>query len=130
MRSRARDERGASAIELVLYTPLLMVAMIVTIQFSLTYLAKQSAGAAAREAARTARVTGDADQGRQKGEASARQLGRGLLTSPQVTVVQVGDSMRATVSGQANQLLPFLDSPRVEEVSQGRIEEYQEDAAP
>lgn len=130
MRSRARSERGTSAIELVLYTPLLMIAMIVTIQFSLTYLAKQSASASAREAARVARVTGDADLGRQKGVSSAQQLGRGVLQTPQVSVVRVGDTMRATVSGQANQLLPFLASPRVEEVSQGRIEEFEEDTGP
>ena len=130
MRSRVRDERGASAIELVLYTPLLMIAMILTIQFSLTYLAKQSASAAAREAARVARVTGDPDQGRVKGVTSAATLGRGLLKTPQVTVVRVGDSMRATVSGRASQLLPFVDSPRVEEVVQGRIEEYQQDVGP
>ena len=130
MRARARDERGASAIELVLYTPLLMVAMILTIQFSLTYLAKQSASAAAREAARVARVTGDADKGRAKGVSSAHTLGRGLLIDPQVQVAQVGDNMRAEVSGRANQLLPFFDSPRVTEVVQGRIEEYVQDVGP
>lgn len=130
MRSRARDERGASVIELVLYTPLLMIAMIITIQFSLTYLAKQSASAAAREAARVARVTGDAEMGHAKGVSSAETLGRGLLKNPTVQVNRVGDSMRATVSGRANQLLPFLDSPKVTEVVQGRIEEFQEDGAP
>jgi len=130
MRSRARDERGASAIELVLYTPLLMIAMILTIQFSLTYLAKQSASAAAREAARVARVTGDAEMGRAKGVSSAQSLGKGLLKNPQVQVAQVGDSMRAEVSGRANQLLPFVGSPKVSEVVQGRIEEFQEDTAP
>lgn len=130
MRSRARDERGASAIELVLYTPLLMIAMIITIQFALTYLAKQSASAAAREAARVARVTGDAGKGYDKGVSSANSLGRGLLENPQVRVVQVGDDMRATVSGRANQLLPFLDSPKVTEVVQGRIEQFQQDVGP
>lgn len=130
MRSRARDERGASAIELVLYTPLLMIAMIITIQFALTYLAKQSASAAAREAARVARVTGDAGMGHAKGVSSAQALGRGLLKNPQVRVVREGDTMRATVSGRASQLLPFLDSPKVTEVVQGRIEQFQQDVAP
>lgn len=127
MRTRGRDERGTSAIELVLYTPLLMITMIITIQFSLTYLAKQSASAAAREAARVARVTGDSGQGEAKGLSSAASLGRGVLTNPTVSVVQVGDSMRATVSGRGKQLLPFIASPKVTEVSQGRIEEFQVD---
>ncbi|MCD9154994.1 TadE/TadG family type IV pilus assembly protein [Aeromicrobium duanguangcaii] len=130
MRARARDEKGASVIELVLYTPLLMIAMILTIQFSLTYLAKQSASAAAREAARVARVTGDAEMGRAKGASSAASLGKGLLMNPEVQVARVGDNMRATVSGKANQLLPFFDPPRVTEVVQGRIEQFQEDGAP
>lgn len=130
MTTRARNERGSSAVELVLYMPLLMIVMILTIQFSLTYLAKQSASAAAREAARVARVTADVGQGQAKGMASAQQLGRGVLRSPEVSVVRVGDSMRATVSGRASQLLPFVDSPRVQEVSQGRIEQFEEDTGP
>ncbi|GAA3546393.1 hypothetical protein AFL01nite_28040 [Aeromicrobium flavum] len=111
----------------MLYTPLLMITMIITIQFSLTYLAKQSASAAAREAARTARVTDSAEAGRVKGVNSANTLGQGVLQNPQVQVQRVGDSMRATVSGRAHQLLPFLESPRVREIAQGRVEEFEAD---
>ena len=53
-RSRRRREEGTSAIELVLYMPLLMIAIILTIQFALVYLGNQAVSAAAREAARTA----------------------------------------------------------------------------
>lgn len=110
--------------------PLLMVAIIITVQFSLTYLAKQSASAAAREAARVARVTGDPALGQQRGVSYAAQLGDGMLKSPVVLVVSDGTRVRATVSGQANQLLPFLDSPRVEEVVEGPIEQFRPDGAP
>ena len=37
----------------------------------------------------------------------------------------MADACVATVSGRANQLLPFIGSPRVEEVARGRIEEFE-----
>ena len=48
-RPRRRREEGTSAIELVLYMPLLMIAIILTIQFALVYLGNQAVSAAARE---------------------------------------------------------------------------------
>lgn len=128
MRSRRRGEQGTSAIELVLYMPLLMIAIILTVQFALVYLGNQAASASAREAARVARVTGDTSLARAKGQSYASELGRGVLENVSVEVVQVGsDQMRATVSGQAPQLLPFLDSPRVSEEVQGPIERFDPD---
>lgn len=127
-RSHRRREEGTSAIELVLYMPLLMVAIIITVQFSLVYLGNQAASAAAREAARVARVTGDADQGKAKGESYAANLGKGVLGQVVVTVDPVaGNQMRATVSGRAPQLLPFLNSPKVSEEVQGPIEQFTPD---
>lgn len=127
-RSRRRGEEGTSAVELVLYMPLLMVAIIITIQFSLIYLGNQAASAAAREAARVARVTGDASQGEAKGFSYAAYLGGGVLENVSVDVEPVGeDAMRVTVSGQAPRLLPFLPAPRVTEEVQGPIEEFRED---
>lgn len=128
-RVRRRGERGASSIELVMYMPLLMVAIILTVQFVLVYLATQAASASAREAARVARVTADVGQGVQKGESYAANLGAGFLESVRVEVVQVGDDqVRATVRGRAPTILPFLDLQGVEETAQGPIEEFREDA--
>lgn len=127
-RSRRRGEKGTSAVELVLYMPLLMIAIIITVQFALIYLANQAASAAAREAGRVARVTGDAGKGEAKGLSYAGYLGGGVLENVSVNVQQVGeDQMRVTVSGSAPQLLPFLSSPRVTEEVQGPIEEFRED---
>lgn len=127
-RSRRRGEEGTSSIELVLYMPLLMIAIIITIQFALIYLGNQVASASAREAARVARVSGDAEQGKAKGLSYADYLGGGVLENVSVNVVQVGDDeMRVTVSGSAPQLLPFLKSPRVTEEVEGPIEEFRED---
>jgi Flp pilus assembly protein TadG len=109
--------------------PLLMVAIILTVQFSLIYLGNQAVSAAAREAARAARVTDDEAQGRAKGAQYAQDLGRGLLSDVDVQVVRVdGTSMRATVSADGEQLLPFIPAPRLTEVVEGPIERFIEDA--
>ena len=49
-RPSRRDESGASAVELVLYMPLLMFVILFAVQFSLVYLGGQVASGAAREA--------------------------------------------------------------------------------
>ena len=101
MKSRRREE-GTSAVELVLYMPLLMIAIIFTVQFALVFLGNQAASASAREAARVARVTDDPGLGRAKGESYAANLGQGVLERVTVTVERMGDTeMRARVSGEA-----------------------------
>jgi Flp pilus assembly protein TadG len=131
MRSRPRRQReeGTSAIELVLYMPLLMVAIILTVQFALIYLGNQAVSAAAREAARTARITGDTTAGRTRGYDYADDLGRGLLARVDVQVNAVNDDteMRAVVSADGEQLLPFFNPPRLREEVQGPIEQFIED---
>ena len=73
-RSRVRGESGASAVELVLYMPILMFTILFAVQFSLVYLGGQVASGAAREAARTARVTGDARQAQGVGDRIVRDI--------------------------------------------------------
>lgn len=130
MRRRRHDDKGTSAIELVFYMPLLVIAILLTVQFALIYLGKEAASAAAREAARVARVTGDPGQGVDKGRSYAADLGRGVLEGVTVTVVPVpGEQIRATVSGTAPELLPsFLGVSEVSETVQGPIERFEEDA--
>jgi Flp pilus assembly protein TadG len=123
-RRRVRDEGGASAVELVLYMPILMFTILFAVQFSLVYLGGQVASGAAREAARTARVTGDAGQAQAVGERIVRQIGKGVLDDAQV-LPQVGaEQARVTVSGKASQILPFLPIPRISETVEGPIERY------
>jgi len=129
-RSRVRDEGGASAVELVLYMPILMFTILFAVQFSLVYLGGQVASGAAREAARTARVTGNAAQAQAVGERIVRQIGEGVLDDARV-LPQVGpERARVTVSGQASKILPFLPIPRVTETVEGPIERFVQDDAP
>lgn len=126
---RRRDERGYSSVELVLYMPLLLGAIVVTVQFALIYLGNEYASAAAREANRVARVTGDADQGRAKGFDVLQNLGGGLLDSPQVQVTAVGDdSVQTVVTGRAPQIIPFIDVVEVTETVSGPLERFDPDA--
>lgn len=124
-RRRDRGEHGASAIELALYMPLLISAILLAVQFSLIYLGNQAASAAAREAARIARVSGDTALGEQKGYDFAGNIGDGVLENVEVTVDPIGTTeVRAVVSGEAQQLLPFFPPPRVREQVQGPIERF------
>ena len=126
-RARRREERGASTVELVLYMPLLMIAMLLTVQFALVYLGSQAATAAAREGNRVARVTGQPGDGAQRARQYADDIGQGILKDLTVNVRQVGAQMETVVTGSAPTILPFLPDTRVTETVRGPIEEFRED---
>lgn len=126
-RARVRGESGASAIELVLYMPLLMFTILFAVQFSLVYLGGQVASGAAREAARTARVTGDAGQAKAVGERIVSQIGQGVLDEASVEPRVGAEQARVTVSGKASKILPFLPIPRVSETVAGPVERFVQD---
>jgi Flp pilus assembly protein TadG len=110
--------------------PVLMITILFAVQFSLVYLGGQVASGAAREAARTARVTGDAGQAKAVGERIVAQIGKGVLDQASV-VPQVGpERARVTVSGEASQILPFLPIPRVSETVEGPVERFVQDTTP
>jgi Flp pilus assembly protein TadG len=126
-RARVRGESGASAIELVLYMPLLMFTILFAVQFSLVYLGGQVASGAALEAARTARVTGDAGQAKAVGERIVSQIGQGVLDEASVEPRVGAEQARVTVSGKASKILPFLPIPRVSETVAGPVERFVQD---
>ncbi|MET0468921.1 MAG: TadE/TadG family type IV pilus assembly protein [Aeromicrobium sp.] len=128
-RQRKRREEGTSAIELVLYMPLLMVAIIISVQFGLMYLGNQAVSAAAREASRTARVTGNDLAGEDRGRQYARDLGRGLLANVVVDVDprDGGRTMVTEVTADGEQLLPFIPLPKLSETIEGPVEQFVED---
>ena len=125
MQRRRRSERGVSTIELVIYAPLLMLIIFLTIQFALIYLGNQAASSAAREAARTARTTLDRDAAEAAGAAYTAKVGKGILEDVTVTVEPVGDhEVRVVVTGHALKITPFLKPPTVSETVQGPLEEF------
>lgn len=132
VRSRSRVGKGYSSVELVLYMPLLLIAILLTVQFALVYLANQYASAAAREGNRVARITGDAAQGEAKGRSVVSDVGNGMLEAATVRTTLVGDAaVQTEVRGNAPQILPFgfLGLVDVSETVRGPIERFDPDGA-
>lgn len=126
-RSRRRDESGVSSLELVLYMPLLMFIIFIAVQFSLVWFGNQAASAAAREAARSARVYADEGRATEAGRRYAETIGDGVLEDPRITVEIVGDRVRVTVTGKAQEISP-IGVPTVSQTVEGPIEEFEVDA--
>lgn len=124
-RASRRDESGTSAVELVLYMPLLMIAVLLAVQFCLVYLGHQVASAAAREAGRVARTTNDPAQAVAKGRQWVDDLGSGVLEDPSIDVARTGNEMvRVTVRGRAETILPWLPFGDVSETVVGPLERF------
>jgi TadE-like protein len=127
-----RSERGVSSLELVLYMPLLMTAIFITVQFSLLYLGNQVVSSAARQAARVARTTGDQVAAEAKGKDYADKVGHGLVEHVEVNVVYVDNGtpwpdIKVVVSGQALQLVPRVEVGEVTKTVQGPSESFRPD---
>ncbi len=125
-------ERGATSIELVMYTPILMLVIFLTVQFALTWHGNEIAGAVAREAARVARVGGGTDQALQEAEARgveyAAKIGGSALTDVDVDVVPLPDAqeVRVTVTGRSVEIIGGL-APQVVKTVQGPVEVFRPD---
>ena len=133
MRRRpTRSESGAATAEVVLLFPILMVVLLVSVQFGLWYHASHVALAAAQEGARAARQDtddGTRDQrGADRATAFVRQLGSGVIMSPDVKATNDGDTARVVVEGTVTSvmLIPGLTFS-VHAVSQGPIERFRPD---
>ncbi len=127
-------ERGASAIELAVLTPLLIVVIFVTIQFALLYHARHVALAAAQAGARIARATAATnpswqEPARRKSFDYIRVIGPNLLERPSAVPLVRADAagnpveVGMEVHGGAVRLLPFL-TLQVSERSEGAVERF------
>lgn len=127
LRRRLRSERGANSIEFVLYTPLMLLVILVIVQFALTWHANQVASATAREAARHARDgVSEADAENAEGAAWAflAEVGGHQLDGESIEVVYVdADTVRATVTGRGREIIPGL-TPQVAQIIEGPREQF------
>lgn len=132
LRRAGRDgDAGASSIELVLYTPMLMIVIFLIVQFAMSWFGSEVAGATAREAARVARTGGGTPASlaaaEKRGETYAAAIGKSALNDVTVTVVVIpGDRVRATVSGRAQEIVGGF-APRVSQSVEGPIEQFRPD---
>lgn len=118
--------------------PLLMMAIFLTVQFTLVYLGNQVISSAARQAARVARSGADTDPAGALARATAvaedyaAKVGHGLVTNvvvqpPAVVPGTSGQDVRVVVSGQALQLIPGFPATRVSKSVQGPVESFRAD---
>jgi hypothetical protein len=131
---RAHGERGASAVELAMLTPLLIIIIAGTIQFAMLYHARHVALAAAQAGARVARATA-ADPGapwqepaRTKTFDYLKAIGPNLLERPTAVPLQRFDGGQLVdvgieVHGTAVRVIPFL-TLTVTERSRGPVERF------
>ncbi|UED86119.1 TadE family protein [Streptomyces profundus] len=128
---RAGGDRGTSAIEFVVLTPVMFFMIFGAVQFALYSFAEHVAKAAAQAGARTARAEADADPSGWAGSAEAkahdyiRQLGPGLFESrPVVVVSQPAEfTVRVEVRGHVPSIVPGLDLT-VTAASEGPVERF------
>lgn len=121
-------ERGAVTAELVIATPLLLLALLAIIQFALWSHATHVAQAAAAEAVAAARAQdGTAAAGQAAGRQLLADLAQGPLRSSQVDVERTAASASASVQGEVVAVLPGVHL-HVHAEATGEVERFVPDA--
>lgn len=113
--SRLGQEAGASSVELIIFFPLLLLVVLITVQVALTWYGNEVAIATAREVAREARANskgGDLSAAKSNGAAYARKVGGKALTDVEIDVSTTSDQVTVRVSGKSLDVVAGL-SPRV-----------------
>ena len=114
--SRLGQEVGASSVELIIFFPLLLLVVLITVQVALTWYGNEVAIATAREVAREARANskgGDLSAAaKANGAADARKVGGKALTDVEIDVSTTSDQVTVRVSGKSLDVVAGL-SPRV-----------------
>ena len=104
---RIRNERGALSIEFLLVISALMLVFLLMLQYAMQAHAHRVAQAAAEEAlAAASAYDGSAASGMDAGNHYLGDLGS--LSGTQVTVTRTGDTAAVTVTGNGQQVLPFV----------------------
>lgn len=85
MRSRLRDERGASAVEFGMIVPLLLVLLLGIIEFGHAFQVQGTLSASAREGARRMALQNDQAQARDAVQEAAAALSPGI-TDAQISI--------------------------------------------
>lgn len=124
VRRALAGDRGAVSVELVIATPLLLLALLTIIQFALWSHATHVAQAAASQALAAARVQdGTSEAGRAAGQRLLDDLARGPLRNPQVDVTRTATSASVSVQGEAAAVLPGVHL-HVHAESSGEVERF------
>jgi Flp pilus assembly protein TadG len=119
------NERGALILSYVIIVPVFMAALLVIVQASLWYLAREAALAAARQGADAARVLhAPPGAGRSAALAFARSDASGYLLQPDAfTRGSTPAIVQITVTGKVPSLVPGLPIA-VTQVAQAPVEQF------
>lgn len=124
----ARRDRGASALEMAILTPVLLLLILAVIQTALWFHARQVALAAAQEGARVLRSeAGTEALAKQKAEAMAQQIGGNVIENILVAADREAGMATVTVIGEAVEIVDFI-TLTVSATSRGPIESFVPDS--
>ena len=117
MTRRLRSEAGASSVELLVFFPLLLLIVLLTVQVALSWYGNEVATSTAREVAREVR-SGSADSSavaaaKADGEDYAHRVGGKALTEVSVDVVVVGNQVNVQVTGKSMDIIAGF-APKVQ----------------
>jgi hypothetical protein len=123
-------DRGDVTVELVIATPLLLLALLAIIQFAVWSHATHVAQTAASEALAAARTQdGTTGTGLAAGWRLLDDLAAGPLRNPDLDVSRGADTVSVSISGEAAAVLPGVHLPVHAEAS-GEVERFVPMAAP
>lgn len=129
LRQATDGDRGEVTVELVIATPLLMLALLAIIQFAVWSHATHVAQGATSEALAAARTQhGTTGTGLAAGRRLLEDLAAGPLRNPDLEVTRGADTVSVTITGEAAAVLPGVHLPVHAEAS-GRTERFVPDAA-
>jgi hypothetical protein len=124
VRRALAGDRGSVTVELVIATPLLLLALLAIMQFALWSHATHVAQAAASQALAAARVQdGTTATGHAAGQRLLDDLAHGPLRDPRVDVSRTATTATVAITGEATAVLPGMHLPVHAEAS-GDVERF------
>jgi hypothetical protein len=122
---RVANDRGALTLSYVAVLPFVFLFIMVLIQASFWFLARDAALTAARQGADAARaMNAPLSAGSAAAMAFARQAGRGYLEDPVPSVQTTGSTISVTVTGRVPSFVPGL-VVHVSETVQAPVEKFE-----
>jgi Flp pilus assembly protein TadG len=125
----ARDhdrDRGSSAIELMVLTPVVFIVILLVVQFALFMHTRQVVQAAAQQGARSERTSQQGGVGEAEALDFAHTVGGNAVSNVQAQVQRSATDVTVTVSAEGQAILPWMHLTATAH-SQGPIETFTPD---
>ena len=125
---RRRGEEGASSLELLVFFPLLMLIILVTVQVALSWYGNEVAMTTARQTVRNLRTGAHDPAALAAAERSGADyaVSTGGLKDVEIDARTDGTQVSVTVSGQAMDIVAGL-APRISATVSSPVEQFRED---